>query len=142
MQLSFFSLFVLPIGAPLRRAKLSKLNSLPPMTKQDEISLLTETARKLGANSYCGEWLAEQIPFVQSALSSDFTPDIYALSISQANAKAREIVADSERKAREIVEKAEKTAKEISERESKAREMWKWRFASDLRQALKTIENS
>ena len=111
------------------------------MKKQDEISILRETAAKLGPDSYCGTWLAEQIPFVESAIQSDMHPEFRALSIAQAEKKACELVEKGGNAAREIIAKAEKEAAEIiAKAQSKANNSI-YRAAADLRAALKSLEN-
>lgn len=46
------------------------------MNKQTEIQILREAADRLGSDSYCGPWLRQQIAFVESAIRSDFFPDV------------------------------------------------------------------
>jgi hypothetical protein len=49
-----------------------------PMTKSDEIQILTQCADSLGSDSYCGAWLREQIPFIESDIRSDIEPGVLA----------------------------------------------------------------
>ncbi len=44
------------------------------MLKSKEIEILRECVEKLGADSYCGPWLQDQIPFIESDMRSDFLP--------------------------------------------------------------------
>lgn len=78
-------------------------------TKQDEISILRDCADKLGANSYCGPWLSQQIPFVESAIRSDFFPDV------DLN-KTRELCAEEARRCAEACE----TQRKIAQKEADA----------------------
>lgn len=44
------------------------------MLKSKEIEILRECVEKLGADSYCGPWLQDQIPFIEHDMRSDFLP--------------------------------------------------------------------
>ena len=44
------------------------------MTKSQEIQILRETVERLGPQSYCGPWLAEQIQFIEADIRSDLSP--------------------------------------------------------------------
>jgi hypothetical protein len=44
------------------------------MTKAQEIKILTETANTLGIDSYCGEWLRDQIPHIEHDMRCDILP--------------------------------------------------------------------
>lgn len=73
------------------------LNPLNPMlSKSDEIQILREAADKLGSGSYCGDWLREQIPFIECDIRSDFHPGIYAsASIGEARKRADIILSEA-----------------------------------------------
>lgn len=47
-------------------------------SKSEEIQILTAAADSLGSDSYCGAWLREQIPFIESDIRSDIEPGILA----------------------------------------------------------------
>jgi hypothetical protein len=47
----------------------------PIMTKAQELEILTEAARKLGSDSYCGPLLEMLIPMCQQDMLSDIAPD-------------------------------------------------------------------
>ena len=47
-------------------------------SKSEEIQILTAAADSLGSDSYCGAWLREQIPFIESDIQSDIEPGILA----------------------------------------------------------------
>ena len=49
-----------------------------PMSKSEEIQILTAAADQLGHDSYCGSWLREQITFIESDIRSDIAPGILA----------------------------------------------------------------
>jgi hypothetical protein len=52
-------------------------------SKSEEIQILAAAADSLGSGSYCGDWLREQIPFIESDIRSDFAPGILASSSIQ-----------------------------------------------------------
>tara|TARA_R110000868_G_scaffold391821_1_gene662110 strand:+ start:379 stop:708 length:330 start_codon:yes stop_codon:yes gene_type:complete len=54
------------------------------MRKAQEIEILRNAVAQLGANSYCGPWLADQLPSIEDAITSDFPPENYAMSIREA----------------------------------------------------------
>lgn len=62
------------------------------MTKSEEIQILRQAANWLGKGSYCGAWLADQLPSIESALASDYLPDVHAFSISEARIHAEKII--------------------------------------------------
>jgi cell division septum initiation protein DivIVA len=80
------------------------------MTKSDEIQILREAAAKLGSQSYCGPWLAEQLQFIESAMRSDIEPGAAGLSWSATWDECAEMKRDAEAYAKETRENAEKEA--------------------------------
>jgi hypothetical protein len=107
------------------------------MTKQDEIDILAAAAEKLGADSYCGPWLRDQIPFVERDMRSDFLPTpswvesrrLHEGHISLAKEQAERILKQAKEQAEAIRKEAEKFA-DNSRR----------RLAIDLRKALEALE--
>ena len=74
------------------------------MTKSEEIQILTTAADSLGSDSYCGDWLREQIPFIESDIRSDFAPGILAsASIQDCARRCAEMRADSLRERDKII---------------------------------------
>jgi hypothetical protein len=69
------------------------------MTKSQEIQIIREAIAKLGVNSYCGPWLADQLPSIESAITSDYPPEAYAFSIHEARIHADKIIGDARRDA-------------------------------------------
>ena len=69
------------------------------MTKSQELEIIRETITKLGQNSYCGPWLADQLPAIDSAIASDYPPEAYALSIHEARKQADKIIGEARREA-------------------------------------------
>lgn len=54
------------------------------LTKAQEIEILRDALVKLGADSYCGAWLADQLPSIALALASDYPVEIHVMSINEA----------------------------------------------------------
>ena len=92
-----------------------------PMTKQDEIETLRKTAEKLGANSYCGPWLLDQLPQIEQDIRSDYFPQItWAESrriqdqhIANAKAQAEFMLKQAKEKAERMIQDAEKHSKQV-----------------------------
>jgi ribosome recycling factor len=80
------------------------------MTKSEEIQILKEAAMKLGLDSYCGPWLAEQLQFIESAMRSDIAPGAAGLSWNATRDECAAMKADAEAYAKETREDAEKEA--------------------------------
>jgi hypothetical protein len=107
------------------------------MTKQQEIDILAAAADKLGADSYCGPWLRDQIPAVEQDMRSDFLPTpswaesrrIHENSIANAKAEAERIIRQAKEEAESIKREAEKMATNTRRR-----------LAIDLRKALEALE--
>jgi hypothetical protein len=62
------------------------------MDKQTEIHLLRTCAETLGPDSYCGPWLMDQIPQIESDIRSDLFP-----TMTYAETRAEEIGAEAGR---------------------------------------------
>ena len=88
------------------------------MTKNNEIEILRETAKRLGPDSYCGEWLASILPQIEAEIRSDYIP---IESPAETESRAKEIVATARLEAAEIVKRAneEKTKLENDMRKLK-----------------------
>lgn len=88
------------------------------MTKQDEIETLRETAEKLGPNSYCGDWLIDQLPFIEKDMRSDFLPQmrwadtrkLEQNTLALAKEQAARIIKDAEEQAERIRKDARQNA--------------------------------
>lgn len=91
------------------------------MNKQDELETLRKTAEKLGANSYCGPWLLDQIPQIEQDIRSDFFPQItWAESrriqdqhLANAKTQAEFLLKQAKEKAERMVQDAEKHSMQI-----------------------------
>lgn len=99
------------------------------MTKSEEIQVIRDAIAKLGKDSYCGAWLSDQLPSIESALASDFLPDVYAFSIHEARIHADKIVAQAKEESAAIEARAKSEAEKTRETAC--------RFADSIRQSLK-----
>jgi hypothetical protein len=91
------------------------------MTKNDEIQLLLEASIKLGSNSYCGDWLKEQIPFIEHDIRCDIIPNsswgdtrrLHDGMVETAKQQSEYLIKDAKEKADKIMRDAEKQAENI-----------------------------
>ena len=82
------------------------------MTKEDEIEIIQNAARKLGKDSYLGPWLERAIPF----LKHEIEQDIFPLSYGEGERIAQSRVSDAEKSACEIIKSAVNEADAIAKR--------------------------
>ncbi len=71
-------------------------DNTPPsntMTKAQELQILTDAVKALGAHSYTGQWLKDQMPFIEGAIASDMPVETRAMSIREAQAQADDMIA-------------------------------------------------
>jgi cell division septum initiation protein DivIVA len=88
------------------------------MKKSQEIETLRECAEKLGPNSYCGDWLIDQLPFIESDMRSDFLPQtswtqtrkLEQTTLALAKEQAARILKDAEEQAERIRKDARQNA--------------------------------
>jgi len=99
------------------------------MTKSEEIEILRQAANWLGRDSYCGSWLADQLPSIEIALASDYPPESYAFSIHEAWRHAEKIVAQAKEESAAIEARAKSEAEKTREAAC--------RFADSIRQGLR-----
>ena len=92
------------------------------LSKQKEINMLRSLAKRLGPDgqSYTGQWLREQLPFIERDIMDDVA--VAVPTLAQARAKAVEIVSAAKR-----------TVESISE-------LSKRRYEEDRRKALELSE--
>ncbi|MFZ9455759.1 MAG: hypothetical protein ACO27Q_11080 [Bacteroidia bacterium] len=91
------------------------------MTKNDELETLRKTAEKLGANSYCGPWLLDQLPQIEQDIRSDYFPQItWAESrriqeqhIANAKTQAEFMLKQAKDKAERMIQDAEKHSAQV-----------------------------
>ena len=62
------------------------------MTKQDEINILRDAVKRLGPDSYCAGWLADQLPAIEQSLASDIFPSQTFAEIASAYAETSRLL--------------------------------------------------
>lgn len=110
------------------------------MTKSEEIQILRQAANWLGRDSYCGAWLADQLPSIESALASDCLPDVYAFSIQEARIHAEKIIAQAKEEAQEIEARAKADAEKTRETACRFCDSIRQSLRRDIESALHRIE--
>jgi hypothetical protein len=106
------------------------------MTKQDEIETLRECAEKLGPNSYCGDWLIDQLPFIESDMRSDFLPQT---SWTQTRKLEQNTLALAKEQAARILKDAEEQAERIRKDARQNADLIRNILKIDLQKALDTL---
>jgi cell division septum initiation protein DivIVA len=106
------------------------------MTKQNEIDILRAAANQLGADSYCGPWLSQQIPAIEKEIRSDYNPTADFNATQRDCAQAKE---NAEAWAKDKLEAAERVAKEIIADARKEATAITSRVVSEMRQASKKL---
>ena len=105
-------------------------------TKSEEIRILAAAADSLGSDSYCGAWLREQIPFIESDIRSDIEPGVIAsASIQDCSRRCVEMRADAMREREAILSDARKEADEIRTQAVRFNELQR----EELKRTLKAI---
>ena len=110
------------------------------MTKSQELQILRETIAKLGQNSYCGAWLADQLPSIESAIASDYPPETYALSIHEARIHCEKIIGQANDEAAAIEKRAKAEAEKLRESACKFNESIRSDLKRSIESALQRIE--
>lgn len=112
------------------------------MTKGKEKQILTEFVEQLGTDSYTGQWLREQLPFLFSVIDNDLHPSVGAMTMREMTemteycAKKR-IECDNEIKLKkEAYDKAIK--KELEDCNATCRKI-KDRCYSELKRAMREL---
>jgi cell division septum initiation protein DivIVA len=80
------------------------------MTKSQELETLRECAEKLGPNSYCGDWLIDQLPYIENDMRSDFLPQ---MGWADTRKMEQSTIALAKEQAARILKDAEETAERI-----------------------------
>ena len=84
------------------------------MTKKNEIEILSAAVVALGSNSYCSQWLADQIPFIKSAIESDMYPQFRAIGFAEMQDRARIMREDAQAEAAKIIADATLNAERLT----------------------------
>jgi len=103
------------------------------MTKQQEIEVLDNAIRQLGPDSYLGPWLTQLRGEVESAIRSDYFPEI---TLAQAQQRARDVVEHAKKTALGIVDTAEKESRRIK----RASNLYLDEVASAINEAQRAIQ--
>jgi len=110
------------------------------MTKSQEIQIIREAIAKLGQNSYCGPWLADQLPAIESAITSDYPPEAYAFSIREANIHSEKIIKLATDEAVAIEKRAKIEAEKLREAACQFNESIRADLKRSIESALQRIE--
>ena len=110
------------------------------MTKSQEIQIIREAIEKLGSGSYCGPWLADQLPSIESAVTSDYPPETYAFSIHEARIHCEKLVSMAKDEAAAIEKLAKVDADRIREAACKFSESVRGDLKQSIESALYRIE--
>ena len=110
------------------------------MSKNEEIQILADCADKLGSESYCGSWLRDQIPFIESDLRSDIAPGILAsASISDCTRRCAEMRAKAIEERDKIILDARDEAERIMDAALKLADSIRSGLRRDIESALHQI---
>jgi len=106
------------------------------MSKSEEIQILTAAADSLGSDSYCGAWLREQIPFIESDIQSDIEPGVLAsASIQDCARRCAEMRVKAIEECDKILSDARKEAEQIRAQAVRFNELQR----DELKRILKAI---
>lgn len=109
-------------------------------SKSEEIQILTAAADSLGSDSYCGAWLREQIPFIESDIQSDIEPGILAsASIQDCTRRCAEMRADAMRERDKIILDARNESERIMDAALKLADSIRSGLRRDIESALHQI---
>jgi len=106
------------------------------MTKNEEIETLRKTAEKLGPDSYCGDWLLDQLPFIESDMRSDFLPQT---SWTETRKLEQNTIALAKEQAARILKDAEEQATRIKKDAQDSADMIRRTLRRELEKALDTL---
>ena len=106
------------------------------MTKNDEIQILLACAEKLGRDSYCGPWLADQIPFVESDMRSDILP---TPTWSESRRMHDNTLASAREQAANILKSANEEAEKLRANAIKYADSVRESLRRDLQRALDAV---
>jgi hypothetical protein len=106
------------------------------MTKSQELETLRETAEKLGPNSYCGNWLLDQLPYIENDIRSDFLPQ---MRWADTRKMEQNTLALAKEQAGRILKDAEETAERIKTDARKNADLIRNILKMDLQKALDSL---
>ena len=106
------------------------------MTKNDELETLRKTAEKLGPNSYCGDWLLDQIPYIERDIRADMFPQ---LSWADTRKLEQNTLALAKEQAARILKDAQEQAERIKKDARENADMIRNILKMELQKALDTL---
>lgn len=106
------------------------------MTKSQEIETLRECAEKLGSNSYCGDWLIDQLPFIERDIRSDMFPQT---SWTETRKLEQTTIALAKEQAGRIIKDAEEQSERIRKDARQNADLIRNILKMDLQKALDTL---
>lgn len=83
------------------------------MNKNEELDKLKGLIKELGMDSYCGPWLNNQLPFIESAIRSDMDPSVYCMTLQEYREHRDSMMDKAKSETAAVIEKATERAKEI-----------------------------
>jgi len=106
------------------------------MTKNEELETLRECAEKLGPNSYCGDWLIDQLQFIENDMRSDFLPQ---MGWADTRKLEQNTLALAKEQAARIIKDAEETAERIRKDARENADLIRNILKIELQKALDTL---
>jgi hypothetical protein len=106
------------------------------MKKQNEIEILRECAEKLGSNSYCGTWLLDQLPLIESDMRSDMFPQ---MGWTETRKLEQNTLAFAKEQAGRILKDAEDHATRIKKDVQEQADLIRHKLKLDLQKAFETL---
>lgn len=110
------------------------------MTKSQEIQIIRDAIALLGVNSYCGPWLADQLPSIESAIASDYPPEAYAFSLREAHIHCEKLIAMAKDESAAIEKRAKADAEKLREAACKFNDSIRADLKRSIESALQRIE--
>ena len=107
------------------------------MNKTQEIARLRSLVKELGDDSYTGPWLREQLPVIESEITSDLPAGTHAFTLAQARAEASRILTE----AREGADAIKRLVEEQADRTRTAAQTYATQIKEDAKQALRNLIN-
>ena len=106
------------------------------MTKQNEIEILRECAEKLGKDSYCQQWLLDQIPYIENDMRADLFPQ---LGLAETRRMEQNTLTLAKEQAERIVAQARTEAETVRKHASQWSKSLRISAISALEKAIKDI---
>lgn len=108
------------------------------LTKQNEIEILRATVAQLGPDSYCGPWLSQCLPSIQSDILADYSP---LVDWNQTRTDCERMREEAKAQVDEMLKRANQEAERIMADAFKRADSIREHVASVLRKSLREIES-